>query len=58
MKLLTVIDEQKLEIETLEKKNQELTVNTKEEQTQLITETKEKINELVQDIDKCIALLK
>ena len=58
IKLLGVIEEQKLVIETLENKNKELTENTKEEQQQLITDTKEKINELVQEIDSCIALLK
>jgi len=57
IKLLNVIDEQKLQIEAVEKRNLELTVNTKEEQQQVITETKEKINELVQEIENCIALL-
>ncbi|MEI6489848.1 MAG: hypothetical protein WCP52_12845 [Bacteroidota bacterium] len=57
IKLLNVIDEQKLQIEAVEKRNLELTINTKEEQQQVITETKEKINELVQEIENCIALL-
>jgi len=57
IKLLNVIDEQKLQIEAVEKRNLELTVNTKEEQQQVITETKEKINELVQEIENFIALL-
>lgn len=60
IKILGVIDEQKLVIESLEKKNKELELNekSKEEQQQLITNTKEQINELVQEIDNCIALLK
>ncbi len=58
IKLLNVIDEQKSQIEAVEKRNLELTANTKEEQQQVITETKEKINELVQEIENCIALLK
>ncbi len=57
IKLLNVIDEQKSQIDAVEKRNLELTVNTKEEQQQVITETKEKINELVQEIENCIALL-
>jgi chromosome segregation ATPase len=45
------IDEQKAVIETLQ-------TNKTQEQDKLITDTKLKINELVQEIDSCIALLK
>ncbi|MGQ0829497.1 MAG: hypothetical protein ACT4ON_14000 [Bacteroidota bacterium] len=55
---LKVIKDQKLTIETLEKNNKELTQNKTEEQNKIITDTKLKINELVQEIDQCIALLK
>jgi len=55
---LKIIKEQKLTIETLQKNNKELTENKTEEQNKTIAETKLKINELVQEIDQCIALLK
>lgn len=55
---LKTIKEQKITIETLQKTNKELTQNKTEEQNKIITETKHKINELVQEIDQCIALLK
>jgi hypothetical protein len=55
---LKIIKEQKHTIDTLQKNNQELSQNKNEEQKKVITDTKSKINELVQEIDKCIALLK
>ena len=58
LKLLTTIDEQKLAIEKSENSNKALNQNNSEQQQQLITDTKFKINELVQEIDNCIALLK
>ncbi len=56
--LLKTVEEQKVTIGTLEKNNQELVQNKNEEQNTIITDTKLKINELVQEIDDCIALLK
>lgn len=56
--LQKAINEQKNTIEALEKKNKELEQSKSEEQTKIVTDTKEKINELVQEIDNCIALLK
>ena len=56
--LLETIDEQKITIENLQKNNKELTTNKNTEQQTIITDTKVKINELVQEIDECIALLK
>ena len=56
--LQKTIDEQKITITTLQNENQELTKNKEEEQKQIITDTKFKINELVQEIDQCISLLK
>jgi predicted nuclease with TOPRIM domain len=52
------IDEQKAIIETLQTNNKELIENKTQEQNKVITDTKLKINELVQEIDSCIALLK
>ena len=56
--LQKTIDEQKITIEALQKNNQEITINKSEEQDKIVTDTKLKINELVQEIDNCIALLK
>ena len=56
--LLKTIEGQKVTIETLETKNKELVNTSKEEQNKIITDTKSKINELVQEIDNCIVLLK
>ncbi len=55
---LKTLKEQKNTIETLQKNNKELSQNKNEEQNKVITDTKRKINELVQEIDQCIALLK
>jgi phage shock protein A len=52
------VNEQKAIIEKLETNNKELIENKNEEQHKIITDTKLKINELVQEIDSCIALLK
>lgn len=52
------IEEQKAVIETLQTNNRELIENKTQEQNKIITDTKLKINELVQEIDSCIALLK
>jgi predicted nuclease with TOPRIM domain len=56
--LQKTIDKQTITIESLQKNNQELTQNKNEEQNKIVTDTKVKINELVQEIDNCIALLK
>ena len=56
--LQKTINEQKHTIEALEKNNKELEQSKNEEQTKIVTDTKDKINELVQEIDNCIALLK
>ncbi len=56
--LQKTINEQKSAIEALEKNNKELQASKSEEKTKIVTDTKEKINELVQEIDNCIALLK
>lgn len=56
--LQKTIDEQKLTIEALEKNNKEIEASKNEEQSKIVTDTKVKINELVQEIDNCIALLK
>ena len=55
---LNMIEQQKSTIESLKKNIQELTENKQEEQKRIISDTKMKINELVQEIDQCIALLK
>lgn len=56
--LIKTIDGQKIEIEALQKVNKELEQKKTDEQNNIITDTKLKINELVQEIDDCIALLK
>jgi hypothetical protein len=56
--LLEVIENQKNRIRLTESTNSELTIKNSTEQEQRISETKIKINELVQEIDNCIALLK
>jgi hypothetical protein len=56
--LQKTIDEQKLTIETLENSNKELELNKTDEKNKIVSDTKVKINELVQEIDQCIALLK
>ena len=56
--LIKTIEEQKNTIKALENKNQEITDNKNEEQNKIVIDTKLKINELVQEIDSCIALLK
>lgn len=56
--LLKTIEEQKVTIESLQGKNKELVNTNNEEQNKIITDTKLKINELVQEIDNCIVLLK
>lgn len=57
-KLQITIEEQKISIEDLQKNNLELINSKSEEQNKIVTDTKLKINELVQEIDNCIALLK
>jgi chromosome segregation ATPase len=56
--LLKTIEDQKAVIEGLQKNAEELQQKKSEEQNTIITDTKLKINELVQEIDDCIALLK
>ncbi len=56
--LQKTINEQKATIETLEKNNKAIEVAKNEEQNKIVVDTKEKISELVQEIDNCIALLK
>ncbi|MCW3072804.1 MAG: hypothetical protein JWO44_2694 [Bacteroidetes bacterium] len=56
--LQKTVEEQKSTIEALQKGQQELEQKKSEEQNTIITDTKLKINELVQEIDDCIALLK
>ncbi|MCE3279650.1 MAG: hypothetical protein K0S44_1841 [Bacteroidetes bacterium] len=56
--LLKTVEDQKAKIEALEMSNFELEQKKSEEQNTIITDTKLKINELVQEIDDCIALLK
>jgi len=51
------IENQTIKIQTLEKENKELLLKKDEEKDNIVTNTKEKINELVQEIDDCIALL-
>lgn len=55
--LSKTIEEQKLTIENLQKNNQEIINNNNLQQDKIVTDTKLKINELVQEIDNCIALL-
>lgn len=52
------VNEQKAIIESLQTNNKELIESKNEEQNKIITDTKSKINELVLEIDSCIALLK
>ncbi|HEY0030306.1 MAG TPA: hypothetical protein VGC65_06070 [Bacteroidia bacterium] len=52
------ISEQQITIEALQKENKELEQIKSEEQDKIVSDTKVKINELVQEIDNCIALLK
>ncbi|MGB3947706.1 MAG: hypothetical protein WBM13_06960 [Bacteroidia bacterium] len=56
--LLEIVENQTNRIQFLERSNSELTTKNSTEQEQRISETKIKINELVQEIDNCIALLK
>jgi predicted nuclease with TOPRIM domain len=56
--LQKTIDEQKTTITNLLNTNQELLQDKDKEQNKIVTDTKLKINELVQEIDNCIALLK
>ena len=56
--LQKTINEQKLTIEALEKNNKAIEASKSEEKSKIVVDTKEKINELVQEIDNCIALLK
>lgn len=51
------LQEQKARLEQLEASRAELIQNKEKEQEIIITDTKSKINELVQEIDNCIALL-
>lgn len=55
--LQKTVEDQKVKLNILEKENKTLLENKNEEQNKIITETKTKINELVQEIDNCIALL-
>jgi hypothetical protein len=57
-KLVKTIGEQKLIADRLEKEKLELAENNDNKQKEVISDTKQKINELVQEIDDCIALLK
>ena len=56
--LQKTINEQQETIATLEKNNNDLVDNKEEEENNMVSDTKLKINELVQEIDNCIALLK
>ncbi len=56
--LKQTVAEQKSAIEVLEKEKQTITENNNNEQEKIITDSKIKIDELVQEIDNCIALLK
>ncbi len=56
--LSKTLEEQKSIIEKLEKEKAELAERNNQEQKEVISETKLKINELVQEIDNCITLLK
>ena len=56
--LQTRVNDQQKMIESLQKINQEITHSKSEEQTKIVVDTKFKIDELVQEIDDCIALLK
>ncbi len=52
------IQEQNELIEELQTNNKTLIENKTQEQNKIIVDTKQKINELVLEIDSCIALLK
>lgn len=56
--LQKTIEEQKSAIDGLQNSNLQLINNNNKEQNRLVSETKLKISELVQEIDNCIALLK
>jgi predicted nuclease with TOPRIM domain len=56
--LRKTIAEQQHTITSLQKHNQELEQSKNDEQNKIVSDTKLKINELVQEIDNCIALLK
>jgi hypothetical protein len=56
--LQKTVSEQKNTIDTLEQLNKEIETSKSVEQNKIVTETKDQINELVQEIDNCIALLK
>jgi len=58
LSLQKTVEEQRAAIEALQKSKMELEQQKSEEQNTIITDTKLKINELVQEIDDCIALLK
>ncbi|MCW3102256.1 MAG: hypothetical protein JWO09_696 [Bacteroidetes bacterium] len=58
LSLQKTVEEQRAAIEALQKSKMELEQKKSEEQNTIITDTKLKINELVQEIDDCIALLK
>jgi flagellar basal body-associated protein FliL len=51
------IESQLLEIGNLKTLNQQTVNTTATQQEKLVAETKEKINELVKDVDNCLALL-
>lgn len=55
--LKKTVENQTIKIETLEKENKEVALKKDEEKNNIVINTKEKINELVQEIDDCIALL-
>lgn len=56
--LKKTIEEQNVTIENLKKMNLEIEQTKNKEQNSIVTDTKSKINELVLEIDNCIALLK
>lgn len=56
--LQKTIEEQKNAIDGLQNSNRELVKSNNKEQNRLVSETKLKISELVQEIDNCITLLK
>lgn len=51
------IENQTIKIQLLEKENKDLLIKKDEEKDNIVTNTNEKITELVQEIDDCIALL-
>jgi regulator of replication initiation timing len=52
------LTEQENKIETIQQEQELLIQNKSEEQHKVITDSKLKIDELVQEIDNCLALLK